>query len=397
MKEPLLIESNALLKLQQNAYSSFDAGRFNEKIGIIIAKGNVICDVVEATKESSPVFCSLDHEKAFGAHRHLNGGEAIMGWYHTHNGFCDPSHVDEHTQSVWQSFPEVLSVIVDVRHAKIFAWRIGPDGVEEIPFAITPASHIAEPLGSMRPSQNLGQVFRKQEPYVRWTLMHRKRAVVFGVGQLGALAAICLCKAGIGSLYLVDKDTIEPRNVNTQILYSPEDVGKPKTEVLAKGLNILAPWTQIRCENIEVPTGQEDDSVFEERMQRTRELISDVDVALTCFDNVRSRITVSILCHELGIPLVDAGCYGLNGQILATIWGKTPCIACLDIKNGTDISCAIAPTTVSTGLAVSSIQTQVAIDLLHRRRVPACVAVDLSVFTTRKVEIKRRQGCQICG
>jgi len=243
----------------------------------------------------------------------------------------------------------------------------------------------------------LSQLFEKQAPHVDWELMQRRKAVVFGAGQLGTLAIIGLCKSGISELRIVDTDRVELRNANSQILYSPEDVGKPKVEVLAKQLRALAPWTNVEYKDIEVPRGGEEDDEYDQRIRELREFTAECDVALSCFDNVRSRITVSVLCRDLKIPLIDAGCYGLNGQVLVTIWDKSPCLGCLDLTGKGDSSCAIAPTTVATGFAVSSIQVQLVTDLLHQRKVPSYVAVDLGGFVVKPVEIKRREDCWICG
>jgi proteasome lid subunit RPN8/RPN11 len=115
-----------------------------EKIGVVIGIGNLLIDFIEATKESTPAFCSLDHEKVFKAYRTLKQGEIINGWYHTHNGFTTASCRDERTQSYWQAFPDTFSIIIDVRHAEITVWRLGPYGVEEIPFEVTPTIREAE-------------------------------------------------------------------------------------------------------------------------------------------------------------------------------------------------------------------------------------------------------------
>jgi adenylyltransferase/sulfurtransferase len=226
--------------------------------------------------------------------------------------------------------------------------------------------------------------------------MKRKKAIVFGAGQLGTISSIGLCKSGIGEVRLADRDKVELRNVNTQILYSLEDIGKPKVEVLAKGLRALAPWTKVVYRKIEVLSGGEEDAIYERRMRELSKFMKGCDVALSCLDNVRSRITVNLLCRNLDIPLIDAGCYGLNGQVLVTVWGETPCLGCLDAKGKADISCAIAPTTVATGFAVSSVQVQLTIDLLHQRKVPSYVAIDLGGFVVKPVEIKRREDCWIC-
>jgi proteasome lid subunit RPN8/RPN11 len=144
-RDPILIRSDAFLKLIESAYSSYQHGFFVEKIGVVIGIGNLLIDFIEATKESTPTFCSLDHDKIFQASKSLSQGEAIVGWFHTHNGFSTPSYRDERTQSYWQAFPGTVSIIVDVKHAKIVVWRLESHGIEELSFQVIPAVREASP------------------------------------------------------------------------------------------------------------------------------------------------------------------------------------------------------------------------------------------------------------
>src|SRR3989442_4900999 len=69
----------------------------------------------------------------------------------------------------------------------------------------------------------------------------RGRVLVIGVGGLGAPAATALAGAGVGTIGLIDPDTVEVSNLHRQPLYTSADVGRAKVEVAAERLGALAP------------------------------------------------------------------------------------------------------------------------------------------------------------
>jgi len=240
------------------------------------------------------------------------------------------------------------------------------------------------------------RLFAKQKDYVDLKVMRSKRAAVFGVGQLGSLASLYLAKSGIGSIVLIDKDEIELRNTNVQLLYAPEDVGAGKAEVLARKLGVLAPWTEVEQRMIEVPTGYEDTKDYEEKLNKFVELLDRVDIALSCFDNIGSRVSVAKICRRLNIPMVDAGIVGKNGQVLATIWGKSPCIACLNLSGAGSRPCLLA-STVTSGAIVAGLQASIATDLLHHKEIPTLIVVDLENYKVSTLAVKKNSSCWLCG
>lgn len=242
----------------------------------------------------------------------------------------------------------------------------------------------------------LSQIFAKQNDYVDLKLMRKKKAAVFGVGQLGSLSALYLAKSGIGSLVLLDKDTVELRNTNVQLLYSPEDIGLNKANVIAAKLKNLSPWTAVSKALIQIPTGYEHEDVFEQKMTKVVELIEGCHAALCCFDNIESRVSVAKICRRLNIPMFDAGILGKNGQVLATIWNKTPCIGCLNLTGAGNRPCILA-STVCSGAIVSGLQVAMAIDYLHAKEIPHFVAVDLEDFSMRQLSVRRKPDCWLCG
>jgi len=115
---------------------------------------------------------------------------------------------------------------------------------------------------------------------------------VFGVGGVGSHAAEALCRAGVGTITLVDFDDICLTNVNRQIHALQSTVGKPKVDVLAARLREINPAASIR-------------GVREFYSAETAPaLLQQYDVVLDCIDHFTSKIDLLARCVELGIPVV---------------------------------------------------------------------------------------------
>ena len=74
-----------------------------------------------------------------------------------------------------------------------------------------------------------------------------KHVALFGVGGVGGYVAEALGRAGIGTLTLVDKDTVSESNINRQIIATYDTIGQRKTEVMAKRLRSINPEMQVEC------------------------------------------------------------------------------------------------------------------------------------------------------
>ncbi len=381
------ITKDAYMKLMKTAFSCYENG-FYEKCGFAIVKDDVITDVIEATEESSPGYCTLDHSKLSEFKDKLGEENRICCWWHVHDGFCTPSQTDVNTQQIWEAFDCDYSILVDARHAEVRVWGLDDGEAVHHEFEIAPFTNNS--------NLKLDEIFVKQNDYIDLQLMRAKKVAVFGVGQLGSNSSLYLAKSGIGSLILLDKDTVELRNTNVQLLYSPEDVGSKKSQVIADKIRTLAPWTEVIQATLEIPTGYENPEEFEEKFNEVCELVKGADIALCCFDNIESRVTVAKICKKLNMPMIDAGVLGKSGQVLATVWGKTPCIACLNLSGAGSKPCLLA-STVCSGAIVSSLQVAMAIDYLHGKEMPNFVTVDLENFNVSPIPMKRKSDCWLCG
>jgi len=143
------------------------------------------------------------------------------------------------------------------------------------------------------------------------------RVLIVGAGGLGSAVAFYLAAAGVGTLGIVDFDTVSLSNLNRQILHTTADLGRPKTESAAERLTALNPMLRV------VP--------YPEALipERAAELAAAYDVVVECSDNFETKFLVNEACVRAGTPLVWASVLAWEGQMSVVIPGKGPCYRCL--------------------------------------------------------------------
>jgi len=146
--------------------------------------------------------------------------------------------------------------------------------------------------------------------------LKQARVLVLGLGGLGCPVATTLISAGVGTVTLIDGDSVELSNLPRQQLYQTNDVGKPKAEVAAARLRQLNPHSQLQ-----VLHGRPDE-------QRLRELAADCDVLVDCSDNLPTRLQLNRLARERGKPLFAGAVSGTSAQ-LYLLNPHSACYQCL--------------------------------------------------------------------
>ena len=121
------------------------------------------------------------------------------------------------------------------------------------------------------------------------------RVIVFGLGGVGGAAAEALARAGVGTLGIVDKDTVDITNINRQIVATDKTVGMNKTDVLEERLLTINPDLKINKYNLfYLPeTAEEID-------------LSEYDFVVDCIDNVTAKLELIERCEKLGIPIISS-------------------------------------------------------------------------------------------
>ncbi len=147
--------------------------------------------------------------------------------------------------------------------------------------------------------------------------LKRSRVLVVGLGGLGSPAVFYLAAAGVGSIGLVDGDRVDLSNLQRQILYGDEDVGRPKVEaayeILRHRYHGLSLWSH------------------GERLteQTVRAIVEPYDFVVEATDNFESKFLINDACVCLGKPFSHAAVSGYLGQAMTVLPGFGPCYRCI--------------------------------------------------------------------
>lgn len=157
-------------------------------------------------------------------------------------------------------------------------------------------------------------------------LLRNARVTVLGVGGTGGVAALALAASGVGHLHCVDPDDVELSNLSRQVLFTEDDIGKPKVDSAVARLNRLNSDIEITGQRLQA-TGVED----------LLGLIRECDVLLLAADRPPElRVWTNRACIAAKRSWVDAGYHGPLVQVGAFIPGRGACWECtrLALRDG---------------------------------------------------------------
>ena len=147
--------------------------------------------------------------------------------------------------------------------------------------------------------------------------LRRAKVLLVGAGGLGSPTALYLAAAGVGEIGLIDFDEVDLSNLQRQVLYTTQDLGRPKTEAARERLSALNPGTRV------VP--------ILERLtaENAMEVLRPYDVIVDGTDNFPTRYLVNDACVLLGKPNVYGSIYRFEGQASVFDARVGPCYRCL--------------------------------------------------------------------
>jgi molybdopterin/thiamine biosynthesis adenylyltransferase len=153
------------------------------------------------------------------------------------------------------------------------------------------------------------------EGQARW---RASRVLVVGAGGIGSAALLYLAAAGVGCLGLVDGDAVELSNLQRQILYRSDDLGKQKVAQAEEALKALNPHCRVETFDLRLTPAN------------VQEVLQGFEVVLDASDNFPTRFLLAECCWRYQIPLVSAAATGWHGKLMVTLPGTTnPCYRCL--------------------------------------------------------------------
>ncbi len=141
-------------------------------------------------------------------------------------------------------------------------------------------------------------------------------AFIAGAGGLGSPVSIYLAAAGVGRLRICDFGEPELSNLNRQVLYTEEDIGKNKSLSAKETIAKINP--QVKVENLS-------DKIEKGNISQ---LVGNAQIIVDCMDNFPTRHILNEHAVKAGLPFIHAGVFGMSGQITFIHAPETPCLYC---------------------------------------------------------------------
>ena len=219
----------------------------------------------------------------------------------------------------------------------------------------------------------------------------QSKVLLIGAGGLGSPAALYAAAAGIGTIGIVDADTVDLSNLQRQILHTEASIGLPKTESAERAIKALN-------NNI---------NVIQHRERLTSEnamdIIRDYDVVIDGCDNFSTRYLVNDCCVMLNIPNVHGSIFRFEGQVSVFSPQKGPCYRCLypePPSPGETPNCQEAGVLGVIPGIIGILQTIEAIKLLLEIGSPLIgriLTFDALQMEFREMRLRRNANCAVCG
>ncbi|MCR5608830.1 MAG: ThiF family adenylyltransferase [Lachnospiraceae bacterium] len=221
--------------------------------------------------------------------------------------------------------------------------------------------------------------------------LRNSKVMIIGAGALGTSALMYLAAAGVGTIGIVEGDTVDITNLHRQILYSIEDVGSKKVEAAKRRLESGNPYINI----ISYDTFATPDNISE--------LIKDYDFVIDATDRIETKFLINDACVIKKIPFCHAGILGFYGQVMSWCPGDNPCYRCIfeDIPEDYIPNCAESGIIGAVSGIIGSVQALEAIKYITKigsMLVGRMLRFDGLTMNTRVIKLpKKNDNCKVCG
>src|SRR5258705_6362551 len=219
------------------------------------------------------------------------------------------------------------------------------------------------------------------------------RVGLVGCGATGSALASLLARAGVGTIRIIDRDYVEPSNVQRQSLFDESDAAQSLPKAIAAARKISAFNSQIVIEP----------QVADLIPANVVSLLGGAQLILDGSDNFETRYLLNDFAVKASLPWIYTAAVSSYGVTLNVLPGKTACLACLfpDPPSGAFETCETAGILNSAVNLAASISATEAIKLLVAAdRQLRRTVLSFDVWTNERAEITAqnpRPGCRACG
>lgn len=218
-------------------------------------------------------------------------------------------------------------------------------------------------------------------------------AVIVGCGAIGAAAAGLLVRAGVGRVRVLDRDFVEPSNLQRQTLFDESDAGEALPKAVAAERKLRAINSGVAVEGI----------VADLSPQNAEELLSGFDLILDGADNFETRFLINDVAVKSARPWIYAAAVASYGVTMTIRPNHTACLACL-LENrdgqGLEETCDTVGVLGPIVNLIASLEVAEALkllsgnlDALHGR----LISSDVWKGHSQSVRVTRNPDCRACA
>ena len=217
------------------------------------------------------------------------------------------------------------------------------------------------------------------------------RVLCIGAGGLGSPLCLYLTAAGVGTIGIVDFDTVDVTNLQRQILHTTADIGRPKIDSARETLEAINPHVKIETHSLRLSS------------ENALELIGKYDIIVDGTDNFATRYLVNDACVLLGKPYVYGSIFRFDGQVTVFDSLRGPCYRCLypaPPPPGLVPNCAEGGVLGVLPGIIGSLQAIETIKLIIGQGdslVGRLMLFDALQLKFRELKLKKDPDCPICG
>jgi sulfur-carrier protein adenylyltransferase/sulfurtransferase len=217
------------------------------------------------------------------------------------------------------------------------------------------------------------------------------KVLCIGAGGLGSPALMYLAAAGVGTLGIVEFDTVDESNLQRQIIHGQSDIGRSKAQSAADSVHEINPLVQVNVHEMHLDSSN------------VMDLFAQYDLIVDGTDNFATRYLVNDAAVLLGKPYVWGSIYRFDGQA-SVFWAEYgPCYRCLYPEPpppGMVPSCAEGGVLGVLCASIGSIQVNEAIKLITGIGEPlvgSLMVYDALEMEYRKIKVRKDPNCAVCG
>lgn len=219
--------------------------------------------------------------------------------------------------------------------------------------------------------------------------------VLIGCGALGTAVANLLARSGVGRIRIVDRDFVEPSNLQRQTLFEESDARECLPKAVAAERRLHAIDSEIVVEGV----------VADLSPSNIRELLDGFPLIVDGTDNFETRLLINDAAISMGTPWVYAATVASYGATMTVIPGKTPCLACLLEGEGSAFKAGMEETCDTSGIlnaavgVIASIEAAEALKILAGKREALnhrLVSCDVWTGRFQSIRVARDPDCRAC-